>query len=181
MQATPDKQMRMYEDRFLSQHFDELLADEYMESKDTMNSLKGPIPTEMHFSQAQEPVAVGVCAHLNADNVAKGSHRAHHEAIARARAREGPSLIVVETYRLEGHVIGGDFSYRPQGELEEQRADDPISKMRKTLLAEGVATEADLETLEANCKNRADAAIGFACNNEYATPELASDQTFTAV
>jgi acetoin:2,6-dichlorophenolindophenol oxidoreductase subunit alpha len=44
---------------------------------------KGPLPGEMHQSFGQEPTAVGVCAHLGADDAVGAGHRPHHVAIAR--------------------------------------------------------------------------------------------------
>jgi len=38
------------------------------------------------------------------------------EAISRARRGEGPSLIEIETCRLEGHFMGDAEGYRPNGE-----------------------------------------------------------------
>src|SRR5450631_1302927 len=43
----------------------------------------GLIPGEMHLSAGQEPVAVGLCAHLRTDDAITGPHRAHHLALAK--------------------------------------------------------------------------------------------------
>ena len=43
----------------------------------------GPVPGEMHLAAGQEPVAVGVCAHLRDDDTVVGTHRPHHFAIAK--------------------------------------------------------------------------------------------------
>jgi pyruvate dehydrogenase E1 component alpha subunit len=43
----------------------------------------GPVPGEMHLAAGQEPVAVGVCAHLRDDDTMIGTHRPHHFAIAK--------------------------------------------------------------------------------------------------
>ena len=43
----------------------------------------GPVPGEMHLSAGQEPVAVGVCAHLKKEDTVVGTHRPHHFAIAK--------------------------------------------------------------------------------------------------
>ena len=40
------------------------------------------------------------------------------EAVARARAGGGPTLIEIETYRLAGHFMGDAEGYRPKGEKE---------------------------------------------------------------
>ncbi|OWW22871.1 thiamine pyrophosphate-dependent dehydrogenase E1 component subunit alpha, partial [Noviherbaspirillum denitrificans] len=43
----------------------------------------GPVPGEMHLAAGQEPVAVGVCAHLRKEDTVVGAHRPHHFAIAK--------------------------------------------------------------------------------------------------
>jgi TPP-dependent pyruvate/acetoin dehydrogenase alpha subunit len=83
---TPDKktQLWMYETMVTSRYFEECLAVIYMEGKKPVFDLaKGPIPGEMHLSRGQEPVAVGVCAHLNRDDALTAGHRLHHFAIAK--------------------------------------------------------------------------------------------------
>ncbi|WP_424988135.1 thiamine pyrophosphate-dependent dehydrogenase E1 component subunit alpha [Microbulbifer sp. S227A] len=107
-------------------------------------------------------------------------YRVAGEAIARARAGEGPSLIVVETYRLQGHFVGDDFSYMPEGELDSQRAKDPIPAMRRKLIADGVATTDELDRIEADCAAKAEQAITFAVESEYPTSQFARDIVFAA-
>jgi pyruvate dehydrogenase E1 component alpha subunit len=56
----------------------------YMEGKKPVfNMANGPIPGEMHLSNGQEPCAVGVCAHLNAEDIITATHRPHHIAVAK--------------------------------------------------------------------------------------------------
>jgi pyruvate dehydrogenase E1 component alpha subunit len=43
----------------------------------------GLIPGEMHLAAGQEPVAVGLCAHLRDDDAITGPHRPHHLALAK--------------------------------------------------------------------------------------------------
>ena len=43
----------------------------------------GLIPGEMHLAAGQEPVAVGLCAHLREDDAITGPHRPHHLALAK--------------------------------------------------------------------------------------------------
>lgn len=43
----------------------------------------GMIPGEMHLSAGQEPVAVGLCAHLTDSDAITGPHRPHHLALAK--------------------------------------------------------------------------------------------------
>jgi len=84
-----------------------------------------------------------------------------HEAAARARAGEGPSLLEAKTYRFRPHaeII---TERRPEAEREEWTARDPVEGYRVHLLDEGVVDEAWLEALEAELTDEIDAAFEFA-------------------
>jgi len=74
----------MYETMETSRRFEEIIAKIYFEGKTpAFNMTNGPIPGEMHLSNGQEPVAVGVCAHLEKEDVVTATHRSHHQAIAK--------------------------------------------------------------------------------------------------
>ncbi|OED36084.1 pyruvate dehydrogenase (acetyl-transferring) E1 component subunit alpha [Chromatiales bacterium (ex Bugula neritina AB1)] len=100
------------------------------------------------------------------------------EAIARARAGEGPSLLEVDTYRLAGHFMGDAEGYRPEGEKDGLFEKDPIPKMRAKMLVDGVATEADFERIEGEAATTVDAAIQFARNSAIPAPEDALTKVF---
>jgi len=68
-------------------------------------------------------------------------------AIARARAGEGPSLIEAKTYRHGGHSRADPGKYRPDAEVAEWMAKDPIPRYRSHLL-ELRASEAQLAAIE---------------------------------
>lgn len=102
------------------------------------------------------------------------------EAIARARAGDGPSLIEVDTYRLAGHFMGDAEGYRPEGEKDALLKKDPIPRMRARMLAEGAASEAELDTIEAEAAARVEAAIKFARESEEPAPEDALSKVFAA-
>ena len=59
------------------------------------------------------------------------------EAVARARAGEGPTLIEALTYRQVGHSRSDPAKYRPPGELEEWLARDPIVLLERKLTEDG--------------------------------------------
>ena len=67
--------------------------------------------------------------------------------VAHARAGDGPSFIEALTYRFVGHSRSDPGAYRPDGELEQWRARDPIVVLRTQLEAEGVDA-ADLDEIE---------------------------------
>jgi TPP-dependent pyruvate/acetoin dehydrogenase alpha subunit len=72
---------------------------------------------------------------------------AAERAVAHARAGDGPVFLEALTYRFVGHSRSDPGAYRPEGELDEWRARDPIVVLRAQLEAEGVAAAA-LDELE---------------------------------
>ncbi|MBL8810471.1 MAG: hypothetical protein JNM43_09875, partial [Planctomycetaceae bacterium] len=59
-------------------------------------------------------------------------HRVAGEAIARARAGGGPTLIECKTYRTRAHAEGmGDFTYRTREDVEEWKTRCPIIRLQK--------------------------------------------------
>jgi pyruvate dehydrogenase E1 component alpha subunit len=59
--------------------------------------------------------------------------------IARLRRGEGPQFLVARTYRLAGHTAADQAAYRPQSEVEERWAQDPLARCGSLLLEAGVA------------------------------------------
>ncbi|MFW1677052.1 thiamine pyrophosphate-dependent dehydrogenase E1 component subunit alpha [Pontibacter sp. JAM-7] len=84
MKPSQEQEIWMYKHMLISRFFEETIETIYMEGKSpAFNMANGPIPGEMHLSNGQEPCAVGVCAHLNAEDVVTHTHRPHHVAIAK--------------------------------------------------------------------------------------------------
>jgi len=63
---------------------------------------------------------------------------AAERALAHARDGHGPAFIEALTYRFVGHSRSDPGAYRPEGELDEWKARDPIVVLRAQLEAEGV-------------------------------------------
>ncbi|MEL7029642.1 MAG: thiamine pyrophosphate-dependent dehydrogenase E1 component subunit alpha [Pseudomonadota bacterium] len=100
------------------------------------------------------------------------------KAIARARAGEGPSLIEIETYRLQGHFVGDSQDYRTKDEMSDIEGDDPIPRMRSALINGEGFSDVDLDDLEAEARDRVDNAIAFARESAYPAPEEALENVF---
>jgi pyruvate dehydrogenase E1 component alpha subunit len=91
MEPSTDQLFWMYETMLVIREFEETMVSIYLEGKLPPNIQKGlafdigggPVPGEMHLAAGQEPVAVGVCAHLRQDDTVVGTHRPHHFAIAK--------------------------------------------------------------------------------------------------
>ncbi|MGV2872202.1 thiamine pyrophosphate-dependent dehydrogenase E1 component subunit alpha [Colwellia sp. E150_009] len=84
MLPTNSQRIWMYRNMLISRYMEERIEAIYMEGKKPVfNMANGPIPGEMHLSNGQEPCAVGVCAHLNAEDIITATHRPHHIAVAK--------------------------------------------------------------------------------------------------
>ncbi|RVD44696.1 MAG: thiamine pyrophosphate-dependent dehydrogenase E1 component subunit alpha [Mesorhizobium sp.] len=99
-------------------------------------------------------------------------------AVARARAGEGPTLIVANTYRFDEHnfglVIPGE-PYRAVEEVEVQRRErDPILLYRTVLLDEGI-NENSLRAIEDEVGQAVKQAVEFALASPMPRPETLPD------
>jgi pyruvate dehydrogenase E1 component alpha subunit len=98
------------------------------------------------------------------------------EAVARARAGEGPTLIEAMTFRFHGHVFGDAGGYIPKEELAAAIAADPYPHFRTKLIADGLATEDELAAIEAGFEADLDEAVEYALNSPFpGLEELSSD------
>jgi pyruvate dehydrogenase E1 component alpha subunit len=106
-------------------------------------------------------------------------YEAAGEAIARARAGDGPSLIECRTYRYVGHHEGDPGTgYRTQDEIEEWKQRDPIQLFGARLLENQVATQDTLDELDGEAKAIILDAIEFADQSPWPSPEQASTKVF---
>ena len=100
---------------------------------------------------------------------------ASREAVARAQAGEGPTLIEAMTLRFYGHSEGEEVflgrAYRPEGEAREWMKDDPIVRLQTKLVAEGLLAPDQIETLETQIAAELDDATEFARQSPYPAPE----------
>jgi 2-oxoisovalerate dehydrogenase E1 component alpha subunit len=68
---------------------------------------------------------------------------AAQEAVARARAGEGPTLIEARIWRINAHTSEDNQArYRPPEEVEDARAHDPVARYERWLIERGWLTEA---------------------------------------
>ncbi len=81
------------------------------------------------------------------------------EAVARARAGEGPTLLELMTYRRKGHAEHDNQSYVPDGELDHWAAtNDPIDRYVERLLREFGIGSHDLLAIDHEVQAQVDAA-----------------------
>ena len=99
------------------------------------------------------------------------------EAVARARAGEGPTLVEAMTYRYQGH-FGADppLGYRTEEEEAYHLARDCIDRMKAHILETGAAQERDLEALDKRAEEAVAESVRFADESPFpADEELYSD------
>jgi len=85
------------------------------------------------------------------------------EAVKKARELSLPTLLEVRTYRYRGHSMSDpDSIYRTKLEVEEEKRRDPIEQMKKFLLEEKIATQKEIDDVDADAKKVVADATEFA-------------------
>jgi len=84
------------------------------------------------------------------------------EAIARARAGEGPTLIEALTYRFRGHSLADPDELRSREEKEFWASRDPIEKLAVYLTEQNLATQEELKEIEDKVQATVEDAVQFA-------------------
>jgi pyruvate dehydrogenase E1 component alpha subunit len=92
------------------------------------------------------------------------------DAVGRARAGEGPTLLECQTYRHYGHSKSDPAKYRPPDEVERWLARDPLDLARARLLDLGLS-EDELAAKDAEIDEQMDRAIEGALAADYPDPE----------
>lgn len=90
-------------------------------------------------------------------------HAAASEAIARARAGGGPSLLHIKTGRFFGHHEGDSQTYRAPGEVEALRRDhDCLALFRKRVTEGALLEPAELDAIDSEVAEEIDRAVATA-------------------
>ena len=102
------------------------------------------------------------------------------EAITRARAGEGPTLIEAETYRYLGH-FGADnpLLYRTEEEEAYYRDRDCIKRLGAFVVESGIASEEELEKIDEEAVEEVAAASRFAEESPWPDQEELFDDVYT--
>ena len=102
-------------------------------------------------------------------------YEATSAAVARGRAGDGPSLLEARTYRYEDHSEGLNRiirdQYRTDEEVEEWRRRDPIELHKRALLEHGVASQEEIDVVQAEVDRSIEDALEFARTSPYPEPE----------
>jgi len=96
-----------------------------------------------------------------------GSYKAVTEAVNYARARKGPALIHAKVIRPYSHSLSDDEKlYKTTDERAAEAKRDPIARLASFLVAEEIATEAELKAMVAEVEQEVNAAADQAIKSE---------------
>ncbi len=93
------------------------------------------------------------------------------EAVERARAGQGPTILECKTYRHFGHYVGEDTKYRSQQEVDTWLKRDPIKLFKQCLLDQGVLDAAAIDRMEREVKGEIEDAERFATESPLPEPD----------
>ncbi|HLV86817.1 MAG TPA: thiamine pyrophosphate-dependent dehydrogenase E1 component subunit alpha [Candidatus Sulfotelmatobacter sp.] len=111
----------------------------------------------------------------------KAVHAIASRFIKRAREGEGPAFLQADTYRYSGHHVG-DINreyYRSKQEEHLWKTDrDPIKLHGEWLIAQNCATPGSLEHITSEVRAEMEAAVKFALNAPYPTPDQVEQDVY---
>lgn len=128
--------------------------------------------------------AFGIEAHQVDGQDVLAVNKLAQDLVARARKGEGPFFVELMTYRYHGHHVG-DINreyYRSKEEEKDWKDNrDPIIRFRSWLVAEGVASEEEIEAMNAAIAADAKAAVDYALDAPYPDTREVDMHVFTDV
>lgn len=127
-------------------------------------------------SNADRAGAYGIPGQRIEDNDVEAVYTAAGDAVARARAGEGPTLIEVHTVRLWGHFEGDAQGYRP--DLADLSARDPIPAYQARLAKAGILSADSARSIKEEAVARVEKAIEFAKSSAVPAPQTALEYVF---
>lgn len=139
---------------------------------------------------AEYTKGLGIPHHIVDGNDVTAVYAATKEAVAWARAGNGPSVIEGMTYRwydhsgFSGSRQGEDgafrIPYRTDDEVRAWMSRDPITRYRSWLTARGIADEAEFTSIDSRVQDAVDASVQYARNSPHPDPEAGVLHTYAS-
>lgn len=92
--------------------------------------------------------------------------------------KNGPMLLVCDTYRYLGHSKSDANVYRTKEEIEEWKLKDPIKRMKAYLLEKKLFSAEELDSVENHAKQIIEDAVVFAQNSPYPSIDTIMDDVY---
>ena len=107
--------------------------------------------------------------------------KAAGEAVQRARAGQGPTLLECRTYRTRAHAEGMvDAGYRNRDEVEEWKTRDPIQRFAAYLVEHNGVDAEEIDALRSSITRDIEEAHTFAESGDWPSPEIATRHVYAA-
>lgn len=138
-----------------------------------------PLARQMRIEHiADRAAAYGIPGVIVDGNDFCAVYAAASEAVERARAGGGPTLIECKTMRMRGHAIHDNQAYVPRELLDEWAARDPIAHLEAHLRERDLLDDPALATLLARIEAELDEAQAFAEASPFPAPDTVRDGVY---
>lgn len=114
-------------------------------------------------------------------NDADAVYAACHEAVQRARAGQGPTLVENITYRWKGHSKSDKNLYRTKEEIEDWKHKDPIVKFENRVIEQGVLNREECDAIAAEIREKTRVAISEATTAPDSDPAELLSSVYRAI
>jgi len=133
-----------------------------------------------HEDVAARAVGYGIPGVIVDGNDVLAVYDAAVEAVARARAGEGPTLIECKTYRVRRHTERpSQPDYRDPSEIEHWMGQDPIQRLALHLKQhQGQLTDEEFEEMDREILRRIEASVDYAKGCPFPAPDAALDDVY---
>jgi pyruvate dehydrogenase E1 component alpha subunit len=102
------------------------------------------------------------------------------QAVTRARSGDGPSLVVADCYRFDGHFSGDLMRYRDPDAAALWIDRDPITLLQARLLDAGLADNEQLDAIAVSCERAVRDALEWAKESPLPVPESVGDDLYAS-
>ncbi|HEX8181435.1 MAG TPA: thiamine pyrophosphate-dependent dehydrogenase E1 component subunit alpha [Pyrinomonadaceae bacterium] len=127
---------------------------------------------------ADKAAGYGIPGHIVDGNDIIACYEVTKQAAEFARGGGGAVLIEAKTYRRKGHAEHDDQRYLPPGEIEFWEKRDPVTRYERHLLAQGLATQAQLDEIGADVRREIDEDVAWAESSPMPDAEQAAYNVF---
>ena len=137
-------------------------------------------PVRQHSANpdiAAKAAALGVTAVAVDGTDAEATTEVIGDAVARARAGDGPVVVVAETMRMYGHAIHDGAEYVPDDLLAHWAERDPVERLRARLVDLDVDTDT-LDALDRDADDIVADAVQFALDSPWPDPATVTDDVY---
>ena len=100
------------------------------------------------------------------------------EAVDYVKNKKRPYIVEAMTYRYRGHSMSDAQQYRTKEEVEEYKKIDPISQVKKTIIKNKYATEAQLKKIDDKVKKKIKECEEFAESSPFPDLSLMYDSVY---